>query len=220
MAFRSKFHRVTHRRAGFGASRANACAIHPRDVYTMSRRIAPGEIITSGDATAEPSTTSNQHMLITADTRFGQITNASVEREHDQNRGQASLASARRLRGEDHANDSHASGPRRGSSALQLPGTRGRGTGRPGRGRHRAHALGEARVRGAYAGIRGFRIRSSATARKWIGTIFAREIPGHRDSAERSGERPAKFPGLEISLVSSLENEITLEFLSKKNAQR
>lgn len=74
----------------------------------------------------------NQHMLITFDTRFGQVTNAPVEREHDQNRGQASLASARWLRREDHANDSHASGPRRGSSALQLPGTRGCGIGRPG----------------------------------------------------------------------------------------
>lgn len=93
----------------------------------------------------------NQHMLIAFDTRFGQITNASVEREHDQNRGQAALASARRLRGEDHANDSHASGTRRGSSALQLPGTRGRGTGRSGRGRHSSHPLGETRVRGACA---------------------------------------------------------------------
>jgi len=66
------------------------------------------------------------------DTRFEQVTNAPVEREHDQNRGQASLASAQRLRGEDYANDSHASGPRRGSSALQLLGTRGRRIGRPG----------------------------------------------------------------------------------------
>lgn len=91
----------------------------------------------------------NQHMLITFGTRFGQVTNAPVEREHDQNRGQTSLASARRLRGEDHANDSHASGPRWGSSALQLPGTWGRGIGRPGWGRHSPNTLGETRIWGA-----------------------------------------------------------------------
>lgn len=106
------------------------------------------EIIILGDGSS--SRLSNQHMLIMFDTRFGQVTNAPVEREHDQNRGQASLASARRLRGEDHANDSHASGPRRGSSALQLPGTWGRGIGRSGWGWHSPNTLGETCIRGAY----------------------------------------------------------------------
>lgn len=122
-----------------------------RATHDVATYIAGDRIITAGVRRRPPSATSNQHMLIAFDTRFGQITNASVEREHDQNRGQATLASARRLRGEDHANDSHASGTRRGSSALQLPGTGGRGTGRSGRGRHRSHPLGEARVRGACA---------------------------------------------------------------------
>lgn len=150
-----------------GRARNRECVSDPsarRHVHDVATHCAVREIITSSDG--GPSTTPNQHMLITADTRFGQITNASVEREHDQNRGQASLASARRLRGEDHANDSHASGARRGSSALRLPGTRGRGTGRPGRGRHRSHALGEARVRGAYAGDPEFEPASRANGLK------------------------------------------------------
>ena len=104
------------------------------------------DVIILGDSSS--SRLPNQHMLIMFDTRFEQVTNAPVEREHDQNRGQASLASAQRLRGEDYANDSHASGPRRGSSALQLLGTRGRRIGRPGWGWHSSNTLGEACIRG------------------------------------------------------------------------